>query len=213
MDRISLIESLNCRPWSCFFKNRELTQAETNFVSKNEELKKYIESNIQLEQFAHIASHDLKSPLRSISSFTELLKLKAASKLNDSEVGYLNYIENAVKQINLLVSDLLVYSKVNSQKIKFKPFKAKALVDEVLTALNEEIIATRAVINISELPEVMHADRNKIYRVLQNLIENAIKFVKVGELPIIQIAGSQTSTHYSISISDKGIGIKRNIFL
>jgi len=190
------------------YKNKELKNAEMNFVSKNEELKKYIESNIQLEQFAHIASHDLKSPLRTISSFAGLLKIKAASKLNTSEEGYLSYIEGAVKQMNLLVNDLLIFSKANSQKINIESFNTRDLVDEILSSLHEEIKASCATIEILELPEIMSADRNKIYRVLQNLILNAIKFISPEEQPVIQIKGSLNSSYYTISISDQGIGIK-----
>lgn len=188
-------------------QNQALEKVEINSLHKNKELQKYIESNIQLEQFSHIASHDLKTPLRTISSFTGLLKKKAIAKLSQSEVSYLVYIEKAVKQMDHLVNDLLIFSKVNSQKIDFRKFSLVDLLVDIIESLEEAISESGASISILELPDSIVADRSKLHRVLQNLIANAIKFVDLNEQPVITIAGSMSSTHYIITIADQGIGI------
>lgn len=188
-------------------KNKALEKEELNSLQKNNMLQKYIESNIQLEQFAHIASHDLKSPLRTISSFTGLLKMKTINKLSEAETGYLDYIEKAVKQMNDLINDLLVFSKVNSQKLLIESFSLQELLTEIIESLEEAISKSGASINLNDLPSVIVADKNKLHRVLQNLIANAIKFVDPESTPVITIEGNKSETHYTISIEDQGIGI------
>ncbi|MCB1675745.1 MAG: hypothetical protein KDI01_05615, partial [Halioglobus sp.] len=84
---------------------------------KNAELQKYIESNIQLEQFAHVASHDLRAPLITINSFAKLLDETASGKLDENEKTFIHYIRANGEQMYELVNDLLEYSKINNKKI------------------------------------------------------------------------------------------------
>lgn len=188
-------------------KNTSLNRAEKTLENKNQELEKYIESNIQLEQFAHIASHDLKSPLRTISSFTGLLKKNFSFDENEKAKGYLDFIENATKQMLILINDLLSFSQVNSQKLNIsKVYPAKIFIS-LREILADEIKNKHARIVINSLPKMIYADETKFKRICQNLITNAIKFVKPGIAPIVHVHGKELENAYVYSISDNGIGI------
>ena len=145
-----------------FYKNYNAKKkAEKELAKKNTMLQKYIESNIQLEQFAHIASHDLKSPLRTVGSFSSLLKRRAASKLNENEIEYLDMIENAAKLMWNLVDDLMAYSQVNSLQMNLKQHDINNLIQEVLSNLNFSIEEKNAEIVISNMPTQVKVDETK----------------------------------------------------
>lgn len=190
-------------------KNTALYRAEKNLEHKNQELEKYIESNIQLEQFAHVASHDLKSPLRTISSFTGLLKKNFSFDENEKARGYLNFIEQATKQMSALISDLLSFSQVNSQKLNITKVYPADIFISVREILADDIMSKNARIVINSLPKVIYADETKFKRICQNLITNAIKFVKPGTPPVVQIHGQELEDAYVYSIRDNGIGISK----
>ncbi len=184
-------------------KNR----AEGELEKKNAILEKYIESNIQLEQFAHIASHDLKSPLRTVGSFSSLLKRRAKDKLNTSELEYLDMISNAAKLMWNLVDDLMTYSQVNSLQMNLSANNANQLVEEVLANLDFSIKENNAQINVTNLPEKIMVDETKVRQVFQNLISNSLKFMPPETTPIININCISENGLWKFSIQDNGIGI------
>lgn len=179
---------------------------------KNEELKKYIKSNMQLENFAYIASHDLKAPLRTIVSFSQLLKRSVQSKLSTSETEYLKFIISATQNMHLLVDDLLAYSKVNSSQKELQQFNFNHLLESLLAELHSAISEKQAKIHIDSQIECMIADKIKIRQILQNLIANAIKFHKPNEHPRVVIKAEEQETTWQFRVSDNGIGIKEAYF-
>ncbi len=188
-------------------KNKELVAAENTLAEKNSELKRYIESNIQLQQFAHIASHDLKSPIRTISSFIGLVKATAQDRLSDKEKDYINRALKASKEMFGLIEDLLSYSKVNALSLQVEPVKTKELVETVLGHLNQNIVESKAVINVELEVDEIEADSIKLRQVFQNLIANAIKFMPDDRTPMINISGKESLENYVFQIEDNGIGI------
>ncbi len=183
-------------------KEKEITQI-------NEELKQYIESNVQLEQFAHIAAHDMKAPLRTISSFSGILEKRIEDKLENTERQYFNYIKEGTQSLSVMVSDLLNYSRVKSQGLIISEFKILKLVNTVLRYLDESVNSSKANI-ILDVPDItMLADRNKIYQVLQNLVSNAVKFSKSNTRPIVKVKATDRIDSILISVSDNGIGIPK----
>jgi len=192
-----------------FYKNfKEKKRTEKELEKKNAMLEKYIESNIQLEQFAHIASHDLKSPLRTVGSFSSLLKRRAASKLNESEIEYLDMIGNAAKLMWNLVDDLMAYSQVNSLQLNLEQHNLNDLLKDVQSNLNFSIQEKNADLQISMMPHQIDVDETKIRQVFQNLIANSLKFMAADTQPIIKINCIETSDFYKFSIEDNGIGIQ-----
>lgn len=188
-------------------KNKEIVEAQHELNLKNQELQKYIESNIQLEQFAHIAAHDLKSPLRVLSSFTGLLKRKTDQKLNHKEKEYFKYIEDSAKQMSLLVQDLLDYSKANSQVLSINKIDLESFLSEIISMLQLTNSIDSEAITIEDCKKIIYADPIKLKQVFQNLLSNSLKFTAEDQQPKIKIASTESSDYINFSIQDNGIGI------
>lgn len=177
--------------------------------SKNEELKKYIDSNMQLENFAYFASHDLKAPIRTIVSFSQLLERSAKDKLNKDEKEYLDFMVSASKNMQKLIEDLLMYSKVNTHNHKIEKLQLPNLIEQITIELTTIIAEKQAQIIIKYLPTFIYADKTQMRQLFQNFIQNAIKFQRKGIPPIITINCLEQPLNWLFSISDNGIGIEK----
>ena len=186
-----------------------LSQTMENLNEKNVELKKYIDSNMELENFAYIASHDLQAPIRSIISFTQLLGRSMASKLETKEQEYLDFVVTASRNMKSLIDDLLSYSRVNTNAANFTETDVKTLITHIKLELQAEIEAKGAQINLcADPPETIIADKVKLKQLLQNLISNGLKFAKHDTPPIITIDFKEKKRDWYFSVKDNGIGIK-----
>lgn len=188
----------------------KLETAENELAHKIIELQTYIESNLQLEQFAHVASHDLRSPIVTINSFAELLKNKAANKLNDEEQKLLNFIEGSSKQMLELVTDLLEYSKLNSQVLNIDDVEIQKLLEEVTSTIKPQAKEKNIHIETTGDYPVIKADVIKLKRVFQNLVSNSIKFSDTDKMPYVKISCEEDSSTYNFKVEDNGIGIKNS---
>ena len=186
---------------------RIVTERTQELIAKNEKLEQYIESNVKLEQFAHAASHDLKSPMRTISSYIGLLRMKLKGRINDKEAEYFDYIETGTQRLNNLVGDMLEFAKIKSENINLEQVSGPQLIDGIIKDLEYNIQEKKAIVNVKNIPQTLTVDRLKFSRVIQNLICNALKFVEPGKVPIVTIQGLQTNKETCISIKDNGIGI------
>jgi len=189
-------------------KNDQLIKAEENLAIRNQELEQYIKSNIQLEQFAHFASHDLKSPLRTIASFTGLVKKNIKEGSYEDTDFYLDSIETASQRMNTLVIDLINHAKVNSQLLTIEKFNFTDLVKEVEQNLDFALNDNQIELKIYDSDIEMEADRSKIKQVLENLISNALKFNNGSVAPLIEVKVKDRASDYFVSVSDNGIGIE-----
>jgi len=190
--------------------SRDITPQKRQEIAMNEkniELQKYIESNMQLENFAHIASHDLKEPIRSIIGFSQLLKRKAKNKLNTDENEYLEFIIAASQNMATQIEDLLEYALVNSKTPTFKTVYIPQLLDHVLKQLQTAIQSQKAHIKCQNIPEKIMCNSNQISQLFQNIISNGIKFSRPNVSSIISINAKEEPTYWQFSISDNGIGI------
>ncbi len=161
----------------------------------------------ELEQFAHITSHDLQAPLRAISGFSQLLNLRHRGQLQGEAVEFLDYIDKGARQMQLLIRDLLMLSRVgraDAASISRRPL-ADTLT-EALKSLQAEIERSGAEIAFGTLPEV-EANHGLLVQLLHNLIGNAIKFQKPGIRPRIRIGIERCDDHWLLSVADNGIGI------
>ena len=175
---------------------------------KNRELKEYIESNMSLKNFAYIASHDLKSPLRTIANFGKLLETKLVGRINEEEQEYLSFIINSTTNMQKMIQSLLNHSKINSQKIKLQEINVNELLEEIKKELKVSLEEKRANIYLGELPETMKGDRIIIKQLFQNLINNALKFVQENQRPSISIACEEKRSYWKFFVEDNGIGIE-----
>lgn len=196
-------------------QNEKITKSKQELKVINERLKKYIESNAQLENFAHIAAHDMKAPLRTISSFSQMLRNRLHDSLEQKEKNFFSYIKTGTDTLNDLITDLLNYSKIDSKGLELEEVNMKKVVDHVKISLAALIEEKKAIVEvISEMPTTIMADRIKITQLVQNLVNNSLKFIPVETVPNIKIWYKENRTHHLISVDDNGIGMdKQNIKL
>ncbi len=180
--------------------------------AKNKELEKYIESNMQLENFAYIASHDLKTPIRTIISFAQLLKRKLNKQLEGDAKEYFDFIITSSHNMKQLIDDLLTYSRVNSQSLNKKLVNVERLIEYISLEIQSTIQEKEVLIQEHNLPTSLHADSTKLKQLFQNLITNGIKFHKEGERPIITVNAIEKETEWLFSVADNGIGIEPAYF-
>ena len=149
--------------------NRSLEQ---RVAERTEQLKR---SNMDLEQFAHVASHDLQEPLRMVASFLSLLRDHSQDQLDDKDKEYIAFACDGANRMKALVSDLLEYCSARGRELVLEPAILQAILGTVLINLKIRIEDSGAIITHDPLPTIM-ADVHLIERVLQNLICNALKF-------------------------------------
>ncbi len=182
-----------------------------------EKMKKLItelrRSNDELQQFAYITSHDLQEPLRTIASFTQLLERRYKNKLDGDADEFINYIVEASIRMKQMILDLLEYSRLTRVQKKCEPLKIENMILNIFDNLNLLITENNAQITYKNMPTVF-ADENQLFRVFQNLIENAIKFKKEDESPKIHISSyfDEKNNEFVFGVSDNGIGIEDQYF-
>ncbi len=191
-------------------KEREQTinRMISELSEKNEVLHKYIQCNLQLENFAYVASHNLKAPLRTIISFSQLLNNRYKEIFEKDGLDYLNYIIRGTKTLDLIIKDLLSYSQLNTQQLHLQTIVVPQLIEVIQKSLNKEIQKTSATLLFQNLPSTLQGDRCKITQLFHHLIENAIKYKRTEILPVIKIAYEEQQNHHQFAISDNGIGIE-----
>jgi light-regulated signal transduction histidine kinase (bacteriophytochrome) len=163
-------------------------------------------SNIELQQFAYIASHDLQSPLRSISGFVQLLKLEYEGKLNEEATDWIHRTVQAIEQMQTLIRDVLAYSRVDSRSRPFAPIPFFDVFNDAVSLLKSSIDDARAQVVCGELPVVM-GDRSQLVQLMQNLIGNGIKYHS-DKAPYVRVSAESHGSEWTFSVRDNGIGIE-----
>jgi len=189
-------------------KAERALQAANNFLS--EASKKLEDSNRELQDFAYIASHDLREPLRKISSFGGILKESLAAKLNPDDQENLEFMVNGAHRMNQMIEGLLVYSRLTTKEVSPELVDLNETVEQLveleLAAVLEETAATVEV--PQPLPKVW-AVPLQISQLLQNLIGNGIKYRREEIQPRIVITAKRIAQDtLRIEVQDNGIGIK-----
>jgi PAS domain S-box-containing protein len=180
-----------------------LRQSETDLEIKNKQLE---QKNKELEQFAYIASHDMQEPLRTTSSFVELLQQQYQGRLDEKADKYLTFIAQSSDRMKVLIKDLLDYSRIGRKK-ELAEVDCNIMLDEVLADLGTAINETGAEIKTGQLP-VISGYQTEIKQLFQNLIMNAIKFRKKNISPQIKISAENIPGFWLFAFKDNGIGIE-----
>jgi len=180
---------------------REATEAELR--ARQTELAR---SNQELEQFAHIASHDLQEPLRMISSYTQLLGRRYAGKLDADADTYIGYAVDGTKRMQVLINDLLNYSRVTSSVAPLEAVDLEAALGETLKDLEIRIEDCQATITHDALPTI-NADAVQVRQLLLNLVANGMKFQPPERLPAVHISVVRDGREWHFGVRDNGIGI------
>lgn len=180
----------------------ERKKAETHLRAAMEDLKR---SNSDLEQFAYIASHDLQSPLRNIDGFAKMLARRYKGQLDNKADEFIHYISTGVKDMQMLILDILEYSKVGSEGKAFSEVDTSLCIAKATSNLNLALAEKKADITLDEPFPTVYGDSVQLTSLFQNLIGNAIKFCK--ERPAINISAKKEGQGYVFLVKDNGIGI------
>ena len=178
-------------------------------VKIEEELKR---SNQDLHDFASIASHDLQEPLRKVTMFGDQLRDQFSAEMNDKAVGFLDRMRSAVSRMQILIDELLSFSRVNTKPKSFKETSLQEIVNEVISDLESRITRSAAKLDVKNLP-TLEVDDVQMRQLFQNLIGNALKFHKKDIPPEISIQGHVNGGNdCEIHVKDNGIGIDEKYF-
>lgn len=162
-------------------------------------------SNEELEEYAHIVSHDLKSPLNNISALTTWIKTDNYDKLKPDSLEHFNHLESTLEKMELLISGVLKYSSISKNTNNFKEQDLDLLVNDLIVTSNiPDHISIKV---LKKLPKI-NGDYLKLFQLFQNLIDNAIKFIDKDK-GLIEIDFQDNNTRYKFSIKDNGIGIEK----
>lgn len=199
--------------WLFYSRYQEQTAMNKLLAQKNEEIQlqnnKLATSNRELEQFAYIASHDLKEPLRNIGGFTSLLERRYLNESDEDARDFMKFISSSVTHMHKLLTDLLAYSRIgmqeNAEEEEYLPLKE--VVQQVCGNYRTAIQENDVDIIIGDLPTIQ-GNRIQMIQLFQNLIGNAIKF-RGEEKPEIHIRSAENTKEYILSVKDNGIGMEQ----
>lgn len=163
------------------------------------------QSNRDLQEFAYVASHDLQEPLRKVQAFSDRLATKYTDALDDTGRDYLKRMRDASQRMQILINDLLGFSRVSTRAQPFTEVNLNTIAREVLSDLENLIERTQARLETGELPTIQ-ADPTQMHQLLQNLIGNALKFHGEKRSPLIKVSAKIEGDTCQISVEDNGIG-------
>jgi len=179
-------------------------KAEEALKSKAKELER---SNADLEQFASVASHDLREPLRNVTSCIQMLEKRYKGQLGSDADRYLHYAVDSAERMSALIDDLLTYSKVGTGEKHIEPSSCEEVVERAIVNLQSAIDLTGAIVTHDELPTVP-GDPTQLLQLFQNLIANAVKFHQTEKPPTVHVSVQSNENDWTFSIKDNGIGME-----
>jgi signal transduction histidine kinase len=185
--------------------NRQL-QAEIIERNRAEELLQ--RANRDLKEFSSVASHDLQEPLRTVSIYTELLAEKLGSGLDSETAQFMEYIIDGSVRMRTLIKDLLAFAEIGAEGLQsVAPFQCGEALAGAIANLHGAIEQSHATIVADALPRV-NANLSQLTRVFENLVGNALKYVKPDGTPHIEIGAERRGEEWIISVRDNGIGFE-----
>lgn len=191
--------------------NRELKETQDRLFENQRELQQKIielnRSNYELEQFAHLASHDLQEPLRKLFFYSDVMKQKYSESIDENGQNMLKNMVVAASRMKELINDLLSYSRLQQQKLPFEIVNLNVMIGEIIRDMDVTIREKNASIQVDELP-VLHGNKIRLHQLFQNLISNALKYAKNDVPPTINITSSIDGEKVTIKVKDNGIGFE-----
>ncbi len=180
-----------------------LLEQKDQIVKQNAQL---LQANEELRQFAYVASHDLKEPLRMIGSYTQLIFRRHGQDFDQDSQSYFDFVSEGVNRMNNLLDALLRYATIGKTDEEFEEVRLNDAIELAVINLRVSIEETEAVINIPQLPTV-RSIQSLLIQLFQNLISNAIKFRKPGTQPVVHLGAVEAEEEVIVSVKDNGIGI------
>jgi signal transduction histidine kinase len=185
----------------------ERKRAEAVLTLRSQELAR---SNAELGMFAYVASHDLQEPLRMVASYLQLVDMRYRDKLDADGREFIEFAVDGARRMQILINDLLAYSRINTQGQTFQPTDCEAVLQATICNIQVAIQESSAQITHDPLPTVM-GDATQLAQLFQNLIGNALKFRR-NEPPQIHIHAQLKDGFWQLSVQDNGIGIESQYF-
>lgn len=186
---------------------RDVTELELLEDSRNKALEELRRSNADLEQFAHVVSHDLQEPLRSVASYIELIERRYGDSLDEDAGEFFGFVIDGVNRMKDLINGLLAFSRVGTTESTRVPTDFGKALAAALDNLETAIQESGAMITSDPLP-TLTADPPQITTLFQNLVGNAIKFRQANVQPRVHITAEKRPPGWVFSIKDNGIGIE-----
>ncbi|PKB15916.1 PAS domain S-box protein [Flavobacterium sp. 5] len=195
---------------SCFFAIQEDVTARKMLEDQKEHLLASLEkSNNDLEEYAQIVSHDLKSPLRSINSLIYWIKEEDGANLKEQSLQYLDMIEGKIEKMDRLIQGILTYSKIDNEDSEItQPVDTMGVVENIVNTID---IPKNVKIVISDKMPVIVADKFRIQQLFQNLIGNAVSYSDKPQ-GLVEVNADEYESHYIFSVKDNGPGIAEEHF-
>ena len=167
-------------------------------------------SNQELERFAYVVSHDLQEPLRTVSSYVQLLSRRYHDHLDADAVDFIDFAVGGARRMQQLIADLLTFSRVGTRGAPLVPTGMQAVYESALASLRAALDESNATVTSDPLPTVV-ADAGQLAQLLTNLLGNALKFR--GDLPPhVHVSARRAGRMWTITVQDNGIGIAPEYF-
>ncbi len=182
----------------------EQKQAAAKLAELVEELRR---SNEELEQFAYVASHDLRQPLRMISAYLGLLEKKLGASFDQDSRDFFGFALDGAKRLDRMIVDLLEYSRIGRISTPMAPVDLGQVVADSIRHLEVAIAESGAGIVVPDALPTISGDANELLRLFQNLIANAIKYMPEGRSPSIEVICRDAGGEWVLGVRDNGIGI------
>ena len=182
----------------------EVRKTQADLLARTQELER---SNEELEQFAHVASHDLRQPVRTVISYLSLIEKKFGPQLSEEMRKYLAFASDGARRMDALIVDLLDYSTTMDKSEPFEPVRLADAVSQSLLGLAAAINDSGARIEVSEALPTLSGSMSELIRLFQNLIANAIKYRQPSSPPEIHIGCRDNGGEWLVWVQDNGIGI------
>ncbi len=200
------------RPVGLFGVSRDITERAAATNALRERNAQLAQSNADLEQFAYVASHDLREPLRMVSAYVGLLERRYGPSLDAPALEYIAFAREGAQRLDRMVLDLLDFSRAGKRAEPFAPVDLGEVVRTACANLAAAVAEAGATLDIAaDLPAVM-GSRGDLVRLIQNLIGNALKYHAPDRPPRIGVTCSSAAGEWRIAVSDNGIGIEPQYF-